>query len=551
MKFKKKLLAVVIASSFILFVCKQSNPTLAPGPQASDYKNVIDRTGDPQYLFDYDGKENNLRFNALLDNGAWHGHLLPKDKNGYGSFGGIMQVSQEYANYMSGQTFDKLELRDADTGTFFDLSTAEANIYSMPGALVQILTTDDVSVQMILRFVTGRTSLLETTITNLSDKDINFALTWSGDLVQGYKKEDTEISTKTINDVFPDYNRRMEAIDNGISIKFGDMKDNYAIRNDADAEFIIERSIANKNIIDGTHFDASAKKMIASKQSLVIYTTYSNLLNAQEVSQEKTKITEIFKDPRSSMDASKKRWEGYLAHGLSNTNATNAQQRVAVKAMMTLNGNWRSKAGDIHQATVTPSVTARWFSGANTWPWDTWKQAFAMAHFNPDVAMDNIRTVFQNQIKPDDVIRPQDAGYLVDVVTYTLSDERGGAGSENANERNTKPSLAAWSVMEVYHALINEFSRPEDAQKWIDEMYPKLVAYHDWWLRNRDHNHNGVPEFGAAVDLAHNTDDGEIYVWVEMTPEDSQEYGTDVLEHKVEKNSDDVNFFCLKFEVGI
>ncbi|XNM76674.1 hypothetical protein ACLK19_20580 [Escherichia coli] len=41
--------------------------------------------------------------------------------------------------------------------------------------------------------------------------------------------------------------------------------------------------------------------------------------------------------------------------------------------------------------TVTPSVTGRWFSGNQTWPWDTWKQAFAMAHFNPDIAKENIR----------------------------------------------------------------------------------------------------------------------------------------------------------------
>lgn len=41
-------------------------------------------------------------------------------------------------------------------------------------------------------------------------------------------------------------------------------------------------------------------------------------------------------------------------------------------------------------------------------------------------------------------------------------------------------------------------------------MYPKLVAYHDWWLRNRDHNGNGVPEYGATRDKAHNTENGEI-----------------------------------------
>ena len=36
-----------------------------------------------------------------------------------------------------------------------------------------------------------------------------------------------------------------------------------------------------------------------------------------------------------------------------------------------------------------------------------------------------------------------------------------------------------------------------------------LVAYHDWWLRNRDHNGNGVPEYGATRDKAHNTESDE------------------------------------------
>ncbi|WP_404881206.1 MGH1-like glycoside hydrolase domain-containing protein, partial [Klebsiella pneumoniae] len=129
-------------------------------------------------------------------------------------------------------------------------------------------------------------------------------------------------------------------------------------------------------------------------------------------------------------------------------------------------------------------VTGRWFSGNQTWPWDTWKQAYTMAHFNPEIAKENIRAVFSWQIAADDKVRPQDAGFIPDLIAWNLSPERGGDGS-NWNERNTKPSLAAWSVMEVYN-----------------------VAYHDWWLRNRDHNGNGVPEYGATRDKAHNTADG-------------------------------------------
>jgi putative isomerase len=75
---------------------------------------------------------------------------------------------------------------------------------------------------------------------------------------------------------------------------------------------------------------------------------------------------------------------------------------VAVKAIETLNGNWRAPGGAVQHNTVTPSVTGRWFSGNQTWPWDTWKQAYAMAHFNPDIAKENIRAVFSWQIAADD-----------------------------------------------------------------------------------------------------------------------------------------------------
>lgn len=38
-------------------------------------------------------------------------------------------------------------------------------------------------------------------------------------------------------------------------------------------------------------------------------------------------------------------------------------------------------------------------------------------------------------------------------------------------------------------------------------MYPKLVAYHNWWYTNRDVDKNGVAEYGGMVDDAH-------YLWV-------------------------------------
>ncbi|QUM75551.1 alpha-glucosidase [Moritella sp. 24] len=536
MNTRRTLLAATITSILMLSGCNDSNTVdqtvQLPTPPSSEYKDVIDRTGNPEYLRDYD-EYSNLEYNAFIDNGAWHGHLLPEDAKGYGSFGGIMQVTQEYAHFMSGQEFDKMELTNTVTGKQIDLSAAKANIYSTPGSLVQVLTTDELSVQMVLRFVTDRTSLVETKITNLTDEDLSLAVAWGGELVQ--KARSTEgYETKSVDEYYPGYNRQMSTIDNGIKINFGEMKNNWAIMNDGDAEFRIVRSIKTISSVNETNFSSTGNQAVSAGETETIYTAYSNLHNVEEVNSEKLKVANILANPTQYMDESKARWAEYLDKGLTNQNATAEQRRVGVKAMMTLNGNWRSAAGDITQATVTPSVTARWFSGANTWPWDTWKQAYAMAHFNPDVAMDNIRSVFQNQIKSDDIIRPQDAGYLLDVLTYTLPESRNGAGSENWNERNTKPSLAAWSVMEVYNALITEFDRPQDAQAFIDEMYPNLVAYHDWWLTNRDHNNNGVPEYGAAVDPAHNTDDGHMYVQVETKEDLIAKFGAD----SVTKNGD-------------
>lgn len=40
-------------------------------------------------------------------------------------------------------------------------------------------------------------------------------------------------------------------------------------------------------------------------------------------------------------------------------------------------------------------------------------------------------------------------------------------------------------------------------KEFLKEMYPKLVAYHNWWYTNRDYNKNGIAEYGSMVSDAH------------------------------------------------
>lgn len=501
-----KISALAVATALFAVGCAQTSPTDLNSNElkAAQFKDVIDRTGSPEYMRDYDF-DDHQRFNPFFDMGAWHGHLLPDNDAGMGGFPGTALLTEEYINFMA-DSFDRLSVfKDGKKVEF----TMEA--YSLPGALVQILTSDDVKVELTLRFATNRTSLVETKITTNSPVE----LVWDGELIEGYyAKEEKPQSDKTIAEAYPEYDRTIVATDNGLNVTFGKVRATWSLLTSGDSEYQVHKSIPTTTTVDGLSFTSKAN----IEQSTTIYTTYSHVLTAEENQAEQAKITDILANPNQYLVATEKRWEEYLDKGLTNPNATLEQERVAVKAMETLNGNWRGAAGAMEFDSVTPSVTARWFSGNQTWPWDTWKQAYAMAHFNPEVAKDNIRAMFAYQIQADDNVRPWDAGFIPDLLAYNTSPERGGDGG-NWNERNTKPSLAAWAVMEVY--------KTTEDKAWLEEMYPKLVAYHDWWLRNRDNNGNGVPEYGASRDKAHNTDNGDMLFTVERGDKKEELAGLD------------------------
>lgn len=501
-----KISALAVATALFAVGCAQTSPTDLNSNElkAAQFKDVIDRTGSPEYMRDYDF-DDHQRFNPFFDMGSWHGHLLPDNDNGMGGFPGTALLTEEYINFMA-NNFDRLSVfKDGKKVEF----TMDA--YSLPGALVQVLSSDDVKVEMTLRFATNRTSLVETKITTNSPVE----LVWDGELIEGnHAKEEKSQSEKTIAEAYPDYDRQIEATDDGLKVTFGEVRATWSLLTSGDSEYQVHKSIPTTTTVDGLSFTSKA----SIEQSTTIYTTYSHVLTAEENQAEQAKITDILANPNQYLVATEKRWEEYLDKGLTNPSATPEQERVAVKAMETLNGNWRGAAGAMEFDSVTPSVTARWFSGNQTWPWDTWKQAYAMAHFNPEVAKDNIRAMFAYQIQADDKVRPWDAGFIPDLLAYNTSPERGGDGG-NWNERNTKPSLAAWAVMEVY--------KTTEDKAWLEEMYPKLVAYHDWWLRNRDNNGNGVPEYGASRDKAHNTDNGDMLFTVERGDKKEELAGLD------------------------
>ena len=72
----------------------------AHAASVNDFKNIINRTGAPDYMHDYD-HDDHQRFNPFFDLGSWHGHLLPDGPATMGGFPGVALLTEEYINFMA------------------------------------------------------------------------------------------------------------------------------------------------------------------------------------------------------------------------------------------------------------------------------------------------------------------------------------------------------------------------------------------------------------------------------------------------------------------
>jgi putative isomerase len=455
--------------------------------------NVIDRTGTPKQHKAYD-KYQNQRFNPLFDLGAWHGFLLPEQQSHYAAFTGPMVIAEEYSLFIA-EKLEQLTLTDLSNKQAFDFSKAKITRTSKPGELQQRFTFKQLTIDLHLNFISNRTAIVETKITNHSNNELNLALTWQGELLTKWDDK------RTVKEALPQWKRSLTSNANEVVFKFSEVRNTWNILTSKSAQYQIKRSLPSKTVVNQEEYSyqSTATLSIAKNSTRSTFTTQSYFHNQSEADAEQALIKSALTKPQDKILASQQRWKTYLDKGMAVGKRSAAKNKVAIKAIETLNGNWRSPAGNLTHDGVTPSVTARWFNGV--WAWDSWKHAYAMAHFNPDIAKENIRAMFAYQIKVDDAIRPQDEGMVIDAIFYNKDKTRGGDGG-NWNERNTKPPLASWAVWEIYKAT-NDVA-------FIEEMLPKLQRYHQWWYRNRDHNQNGLVEYGATKHRYHNDTEGKI-----------------------------------------
>lgn len=417
-------------------------------------------------------------FTTFIDKGAWHGYSLPplEDKESLGGFQGptiLFESTAETIAINLSKVFNRIRL--IKDGQEVDLSSAKPNLVYYPGRLVQTYEfRGDFVLSLELIFATDRTALIRTKIENLSDNTSTFKVYWDGRVFTDYK-----YGKKTYN-ISPS----LEMNNRELVVNFDGPNEGLS-ENTKYNKFV---STYDKEVIPHISEDKRSYEMklkdevkLAPGEKFEVYRTESFLFTQEEYTREQERINDIKSNPDKYFHENELRWEEYIDRTITDDdNVGKAYKNAAIKSMLTLVTNWRSPAGSLKHSGITPSVSYRWFNGL--WAWDSWKNAVAVAGFDPELAKDSIRVMFDYQVQRDDKERPQDYGVIPDSIYYQR---------DASNDRNTKPPLAAWAVYNVY--------KEDNDLEFIKEMYPKLKEYHEWWYRNRDVDKNGIAEYGAMV----------------------------------------------------
>lgn len=375
-----------------------------------------------------------IEANVFSDMGAWHAYTLPIDAADYGTFIGPLVMDMKgiwLANAMA-----KLSVRES--GKLIDLSKARVEIHYYPGLLSQELWIYGLKIQLQLIFVSNREAMINTHISNLSSVKKKLQLDWSGQVLL------KEASLKQQG--------------NGIAVDFN--------RNH---RFQVVFPEKNKLTFE---LDKKGYKAEQAEFALLPGKIYSTA-HTERYDLDSPKEAQSTGDFNTLLKANRLRWNNYLNSYFNAPGAIlkdSIQRRIAVKAILTLMTNWRSRAKDLLHDGVFPSLNYQGFYGF--WSWDSWKQAVGLSYFNPQLAKNNILSMFDYQ---------DEYGMVADCVY---------ADKQENNWRDTKPPLAAWGVWKVYE------QSPD--KSFLKSIYPKLVKYHNWWYKNRDHNKNGLCEYGST-----------------------------------------------------
>ncbi|OQX86223.1 hypothetical protein B6D60_06605, partial [candidate division KSB1 bacterium 4484_87] len=378
------------------------------------------------------------------DNGAWYGFALPpeNEESFIGGFVGPYLIDRK--EWISQQLI-KLVVWDAFSGKRVRLKMLDESYH--PGYLEQKLEIDSLTINLNLWFATEKTAFLRTELINTSHYFKAIILGLEGNVFS--KKATPRVGDECIE----------------IKLKNG-------------GKFIIkpmEGSLYTTDyFIDGNTYLIKKKRMnMFPKLRFLNFFIISYVENDNQWKREKAENRVMFHQPEKMFADHKQRWQGYADKIFSSGSkwaSGNEYQRIGMKSLITLMTNYRSARGALKHSGIIPSSAVTYFDGF--WAWDSWKHAAALASIDGKIAEEQIFAMFDFQ---------NEVGMIPDCVF---------PDAKNNNWRNTKPPLAAWAVWRI-------FEENSDTA-FVKTIYPKLVKYHQWWFKFRDHDNNGLCEYGST-----------------------------------------------------
>ena len=410
-KFTKIILLTAVVAGFTA-ACNPASENIPTGKRY-EFNNILDIAYTPDTLTRCGG--------WFTDAGSWMGFTLPQKDHWVNGFCGPFSLDMNRRQWMA-QSAVTVGYADQANVIF----TPDSTCY-FPGELYLSASSEEGKIIQRLNFLDASTALLR--IHSDAGKELSLTASQWGKEIQVQTDQNTVIARHPSGEIValtftPD-----------VSVKGTD--NNYQAK------------------INGSEHDT--------------YVAISFYTGEKELSAGLQKAQLALSNPQEGLKANKERWEGYLTKILRK-DMKPEYDRIAVKAVVTLISNWRTHRGGLLHEGIVPSHAAYYFVGF--WAWDTWRFSAALAKFDPELAKDNIRAMFDYQ-QPD--------GMIIDCI-YTDPAEN--------NARDSKPPLVSWAVDEIFtHANDTVF---------ISEMYPQLMAYYKWWYNKRDHNRNGMCEYGST-----------------------------------------------------
>ena len=410
-KFTKITLLTAVVAGFTA-ACNPASENIPTGKRY-EFNNILDIAYTPDTLTRCGG--------WFTDAGSWMGFTLPQKDHWVNGFCGPFSLDMNRRQWMA-QSAVTVGYADQANVIF----TPDSTCY-FPGELYLSASSEEGKIIQRLIFLDASTALLR--IHSDAGKELSLTASQWGKEIQVQTDQNTVIARHPSGEIValtftPD-----------VSVKGTD--NNYQAK------------------INGSEHDT--------------YVAISFYTGEKELSAGLQKAQLALSNPQEGLKANKERWEGYLTKILRK-DMKPEYDRIAVKAVVTLISNWRTHRGGLLHEGIVPSHAAYYFVGF--WAWDTWRFSAALAKFDPELAKDNIRAMFDYQ-QPD--------GMIIDCI-YTDPAEN--------NARDSKPPLVSWAVDEI-------FTHTNDTA-FISEMYPQLMAYYKWWYNKRDHNRNGMCEYGST-----------------------------------------------------